>query len=407
MSEPLPPTPRRGAAFIIGAAAVLVAVFLLGIIAGGHPNASGLDRLPASVRSAFVGGSVGSLPDQTIDVLTDRYQGPVDRQRLERIGAAAIARSFGDRYTAYFTPEEYRALNAASKGEYAGVGIRVFAQPSALVIREVFPRSPAARAGLRTDDRIVGVGGISVARRGAPLSVDAIVGKPGTTVSLRVKSPGAGARTVVVRRGHVVVPMVEGRIVRAPDGRTVAVVVLDRFERGVTERLGAEIRGLLAKGATAVALDMRGNPGGLLDEAVGVSGLFLPPGAVVVSTSGRTSPKEVFRTDGDPIPAGIAVVVLVDHASASASEIVAGALKDHGRAVIVGDRTFGKAKVQVSVPTSDGGAVRVTIARYLTPNGTDIAHRGVQPDVRAADAMGTRRDEALAAALARIPKHGG
>lgn len=354
-----------------------------------------------------MGGSVGSLPDQAMDVLIDRYQGPVNRQRLERIGAAAIARSFGDRYTAYLTPEEYRALRAQSKGEYAGVGIRVFAQTSGLVIREVFPRSPAARAGLRADDRIVGVGGISVARRGAAQSVDAIVGKPGTTVSLQVESPGAGARTVVVRRGHVVVPMVEGRIVGAPDGRTVAVVLIDRFERGVTERLGAEIRGLLAKGATAVVLDLRGNPGGLLDEAVGVSGLFLPPDAVVVSTKGRTSPKEVFRTDGDPIPAVIPVVVLVDRSSASASEIVAGALKDHGRAVIVGDRTFGKAKVQVTVPTTDGGAVRVTIARYLTPKGTDIAHRGVQPDARATDAMATRRDEALAAALTRLPKRGG
>lgn len=407
MTEPLPPTPRRGIAAVIGAAAILVVVFVLGIAVGGHPDASGLERLPASLRSALVGGSVGSLPDQAIDVLTDRYQGPVDRGRLERIGAAAIARSLGDRYTSYFTPEEYRALTAASQGEYAGVGIRVFAQPTALVIREVFAGSPAARGGLRSGDRIVGVGDVPVARRGAARSIGAIVGRPGTPVSLDVQSSRAPARTVTMRRSRVVVPMVEGRIVRAPGGRTVAVVVLERFERGATPRLGSEIRRLLSKGATAVVLDLRGNPGGLLNEAVGVSGLFLPPGTVVVSTRGRASPREVFRTDGDPIPAGIPVAALVDRSSASASEIVAGALKDHRRAVVVGDRTFGKAKVQVSVPTSDGGAIRVTIARYLTPRGTDIGHRGVQPDVRAGDAVATRADEALAVALARLAKRRG
>ncbi len=407
MTEPPHPTPRRRTLAVIGAAVILVAVFVFGIAVGGHPDASGLEHLPAPLRSALVGGSVGSLPDQAIDVLTDQYQGPVDRGRLERIGAAAIARSLGDRYTSYFTPEEYRALTAASQGEYAGVGIRVFAQPTALVIREVFAGSPAARGGLRTWDRIVGVGDVPVARRGAARSIEAIVGRSGTPVSLDVQSHEAPTRTVTMRRSRVVVPMVEGRIMRAPGGRKVAVVVLERFERGATQRLGSEIRRLLSTGATAVVLDLRGNPGGLLNEAVGVSGLFLPPGTVVVSTNGRASPKEVFRTDGDPIPADIPVVALVDRSSASASEIVAGALKDHRRAVIVGDRTFGKAKVQVTVPTSDGGAIRVTIARYLTPRGTDIGHRGVQPNVRAGDVIATRADEALAVALARLAKRRG
>jgi carboxyl-terminal processing protease len=238
-------------------------------------------------------------------------------------------------------------------------------------------------------------------------SRQAILGTAGTTVRLTVESPGAAPRIVRVTRGDVTVPMVDARMVTGPKGAKVAYIELDRFEKGAGEQVRQQAMRLIGEGATAVVLDLRGDPGGLLDEAVAVSGVFLEPGSLVVSTSGRASPKRELKADGDPIPADIPVAVLVDGASASASEIVAGALKDDGRAVLVGTPTFGKSKVQVTRETSDGGAVRVTVATYLTPKGTDIGRGGVTPSVRASDKASTDADEALDAALAALAAKGG
>ena len=375
-------------------AVLAVAIFVAGIMVGGHPQQTGLSRLPAPIRDTLVSGSVGSLPDQVIDVLASRYRGSVDRQHLEQVAAAAAARSLGNRWTAYLTPAEYRELTRASEGRYTGIGIRVRAEPGGIGIREVFSGSPAEAAGLAKGDLIMSVGGIPVARRGREKSVLAIAGRTGTEVALGIRSPGRAERTVKVTRGDVTVPLVEGRIVQG-DGCKVAVVSLDRFDVGAGEAVKAEVERLMKQGATAVVLDLRGDPGGLVDEAVAVAGDFLRPGQTVVTIQGRTTPKEVRKADGDPIPADVPVTVLVDQNSASASEIVTGALKDNGRARVVGTPTFGKSEVQVTQPTTDGGAVKVTIAGYLTPKGLDIGRRGITPDVRAVDDPRTERDEAL------------
>ena len=375
-------------------ALVLIAVFVLGALVGGP------------IRSTIQPSSV-SLPDQVAGVVADRYEGTVDRAALERAGAKAIAAQVGDRWTTYFTPKEWAELQRATEGRYSGIGIRVRATDDALEIREVFPDSPAARAGLKAGEAIVAVGGVPVTRRGPVTSRAAILGKDGTAVALRVRAPGGAVRTVRVTRGDVTVPLVQARMLTAPNGAKVAYIELDRFEGGAGERVRDEAQRLIDDGATAVILDLRGDPGGLLDESVAVAGAFLKPGTLVVSTSGRASPRREFRAEGDPIPADIPVAVIVDRGSASASEIVAGALKDTGRAVIVGERTFGKSKVQVTQETSDGGAVRVTIAGYRTPKGTDIGEGGVKPDVKAVDAADTQADEALDAALARLTAQGG
>ena len=399
MSAPHQP-PRRSAAYVVAVVVMTVVIFVVGVLVGGHPRQSGLDQLPSGARSLLVGGSTGSLPDQVLNVLADRYRGTVDRAHLEQVGAAAIAASLGNRWTQYFTPDQYRDLMRASEGTYTGIGIRVKPAKAGVAIREVFPGSPADTAGLVKGDVITSVGGIPVARRGQARSVLAIGGRPGTVVALGVIATDGVKRTVKVTRGDVTVPLVEGKLVTAPGGCKVAVVSLDRFDQGAGEAVAAKVKALREKGATAVILDLRGDPGGLVDQAVAVAGDFLKPGDVVVSTKGRTSPEEVLKADGDPIPASIPVTVLVDRNSASASEIVTGALKDHGRALVVGTPTFGKSEVQVTVPTTDGGAVKVTVAGYLTPKGTDIGKKGVQPDVRAVDDPRTAADESLQVALA-------
>ncbi len=373
-------------------------VFMAGVLVGGHPRQTGLDQLPLSLRMALVGGSTGSLPDQVINVLADRYRGPIDRTKLERIAAAAAAASLGNRWTQYLTPDQYRALTRASEGRYTGIGIRVMKATGGVMIREVFVGSPAATAGLRKGDLITAVGGIPVATRGPEKSVLAIAGTPGTSVTLGIRTPTGETKAVTVTRGDVTVPRVEGHIMQG-NGCTVAVVALDRFDVGAGEAVRDEVTRLMDKGATAVVLDLRGDPGGLVDEAVAVAGIFLSPGQTVVRIKGRTTPEEARTADGDPIAADTPVTVLVDRNSASASEIVTGALKEHGRALVVGTPTFGKSEVQVTQRTTDGGAVKVTIAGYLTPKGTDISTAGVKPNVRVADNPKTGADEALTAAV--------
>ncbi len=391
------PAPRRIAYWIGGVVAVMV-VFMAGVLVGGHPRQTGLDQLPLSLRMALVGGSTGSLPDQVINVLADRYRGPIDRTKLERIAAAAAAASLGNRWTQYLTPDQYRALTRASEGRYTGIGIRVMKATGGVMIREVFVGSPAATAGLRKGDLITAVGGIPVATRGPEKSVLAIAGTPGTSVTLGIRTPTGETKAVTVTRGDVTVPRVEGRIMQG-NGCTVAVVALDRFDVGAGAAVRDEVTKLMDKGATAVVLDLRGDPGGLVDEAVAVAGIFLSPGQTVVRIKGRTTPEEARTADGDPIAADTPVTVLVDRNSASASEIVTGALKEHGRALVVGTPTFGKSEVQVTQRTTDGGAVKVTIAGYLTPKGTDISTAGVQPNIRVADNPKTGADEALTAAV--------
>jgi len=375
-------------------AVVIIAVFVLGALVGGP------------IRSLVQPSSV-SLPDQVADAVADRYEGKVDRAALERAGAKAIAAQVGDRWTTYFTPQEWASLKRASEGRYSGIGIRARATDDSLEVREVFPGSPAEKAGLRPGDAIIAVGGVPVSRRGAVKSRAAILGKDGTTVVLGVRASGGTRRTLRVTRGEVTTPMVQARMLTAPNGTKVAYIELDRFEAGAGDQVRDEAQRLIDDGAKAVILDLRGDPGGLLDEAVAVAGAFLKPGTLVVSTSGRTSPRREFRAEGDPIPANVPVAVLVDRGSASSSEIVAGALRDTGRAVIVGERTFGKSKVQVTQETSDGGAVRVTIAGYRTPKGLDIGEGGVKPTVKAIDSADTAADEALDAALARLAAQGG
>jgi carboxyl-terminal processing protease len=225
--------------------------------------------------------------------------------------------------------------------------------------------------------------------------VTRILGKPGTTVSLGLQR-GTRALELRIRRGLVHAPSVQARLLSYAGDRW-GDVRLSGFRTGAAVVLGREIRRLQHEGARGFVLDLRQNPGGLLDEAVAVSSLFLARG-VVVSLAGRHEPREVFRAVG-----GVAtrepVVVLVDRFSASSAEIVAAALRDHHRATLVGERTFGKALVQSIDPLHNGAALELTIARYFTPSGSDISNVGVAPQIHAVDEERTPDDEALAAAL--------
>jgi carboxyl-terminal processing protease len=306
-------------------------------------------------------------------------------------------RALHDRFSHYFTPKESRLFEDSLQGQFSGVGMTVREHKRGLLVVGVFKDSPARRAGIRPGDVITAVNGDSIAGEPTDLATAKIKGKPGTFVNLTIQSPKKKRRTLRVARARIEVPISAGRIFTRA-GQKLGVVRLATFSAGAHGEVRKELDRLLKKGARGIVLDLRGNGGGLLEEAVLVSSLFIENGPIV-STKGRVRPTRRFDAEGKAIPAGIPVVVLVDRGSASASEIVTGALRARRRATIVGERTLGKGVFQEVRPLSNGGVLDLVVGRYYLPGGGIVSKKGIAPQIRARDLPRTPRDEALPVAL--------
>lgn len=384
----------------VAAVVVVLAVFVAGVLVGGHAEAVGLTQLRDPIRGWVLGDGGQDLSAQVLDILDDRYYEPVDRQKLEDASVDALIGSLGDPYTDYLSPAELQALRDRTDRAYYGVGLQVAQRDEDVVVVRVYDGSPAAAQGVKVGDRIVSVNGRTAEDRSLDVVVAEIRGEEGTKVTVGFQTGDAAPREVTMTRARIRVPAVDSRIVTR-DGVKIGYIALAQFSRGAADALRDTITSLRERGVEALVLDLRGDPGGLVDEAVGIAGAFLPKGSTVVVTQGEHSARKVLRTDDDPVAGDLPLEVLVDRNSASASEIVAGALRDSGRGTLVGERTFGKALVQSTVLLRNGGALKLTTQRYLTPSGYDLATRGLPPDVTAVDDPATpRRDEALQRALA-------
>ena len=311
--------------------------------------------------------------------LAARYYRPVPPVVLRQASVSSTLAVLDDRWTTYLSPAAYRLARRAYAGGYGGIGVTVLPGPGGLVVRRTMT-GPAKIAGLRPGDTILAVDGVSTAALAFDDAMGRILGRPGSSVTLRVERDGRTLRFRLVRR-QFHVQQVHARLIG-----TVGVIDLDGFARGSAAAAARAARVLTEEGAVALVLDLRGNPGGDFSQAVGVASTFLRRGASIVSLAGAHRPlRIVYAKAGGLLTTPLAV--LVDRGSASASEVVAGALKDHGRATIVGEPTFGKSLVQEIVQLSTGGALKLTVARYLTPAGVDISRGGVQPDVRSRHAL--------------------
>ena len=371
----------RRTLILIGAVLVLAGPFVLGY------------RLSTGSR-ATTPVAIPSVVDEVRSALAARYYRPVPDRVLRLDSIGQIISALRDPYTAYLAPPDYRLVRQETASAYTGIGVSLLPSARGYEVVSLSP-GPAARAGVRVGDTIVRIDGVAARRLSMSHAVTRILGKPGTTVSLGLRR-GTRALELRIRRGLVHAPSVQARLLSYAGDRW-GDVRLSGFRTGAAVVLGREIRRLQHEGARGFVLDLRQNPGGLLDEAVAVSSLFLARG-VVVSLAGRHEPREVFRAVGD-VATREPVVVLVDRFSASSAEIVAAALRDHHRATLVGERTFGKALVQSIDPLHNGAALELTIARYFTPSGSDISNVGVAPQIHAVDEERTPDDEALAAAL--------
>lgn len=363
-----------------------------GIWLGGHP-----ESLPDPLRNAFVSDDRG-LRAELQDAIQDDFYKPVDDAQIEQGSLKGMVDGLDDRFSNYLTPKETAQFQQSVEGRFEGVGMNVDQDKRGLRVLNVFEGSPAERGGVKKGDFITEVDGRSIAGMSADVATAKIKGPAGTTVSLELVDPDSfDPRTVKLKRARIEIPITTSRIVER-NGRKLGIVTLSTFSEGAHGLVRKEIDELLEKGAEGILLDLRGNGGGLLNEAVLVGSVFIEDG-LIVSTKGRTKPEKKYDAVGGAIDEDIPVVVLVDRGTASASEIVSGAIKDRGRGKVVGTRTFGKGVFQEVQPLSNGGLLDITVGQYFLPNGENIGDKGVKPSVKAADDPDTKRDEALPVAL--------
>jgi carboxyl-terminal processing protease len=378
--------------------AVLIPFALvLGIWLGGHPNS-----LPGFARDALVSDSDGRLYEQAVDTIERDSYRKVDRKALLNTSLTAAVESLQDQFSHYFSPKDYSNFQLDTEGQFEGVGMSVREVKQGLRVEEVYKGSPAQEGGLKVGDVIVAVNGKSLAGKTSDQSTALIKGPSGSSVELEVRD----GRKLKLRRAKVDIPIVQSRIERS-SGKEIAWVRLAGFTSGSGGDVKTAVDAELKKGAKGVVLDLRHNGGGLLNEAVSVASVFLPDGRVV-STKGRARPERVYNAEGGAISAKIPVVVLVDEGSASASEIVTGALQDRRRAKVVGTRTYGKGVFQEVEQLPNGGALDITVGEYFLPSGRNLGGGGVRkgagvtPDINASDDPETKPDEALQTALKTV-----
>ena len=305
--------------------------------------------------------------------------------RIERAGINAMLEAL-DPYTLYIPEEEQEDFQMMLNSAYGGVGAIIY-KPDVqgnVVINEPYEGSPAALAGLRCGDEVVAIDGQAAGGLTSAECSEKMRGKPGTTVVLTVKKLRAGESwkagdvlEVPVVRKRIVLPSMEyAGMLNEADGY----IYLSKFTEGVGQEIRDAYKELKTKGMKRLVLDLRGNGGGIMGEAVNIVSLFIPKGSVVVSAKGKAATEQVYKTTTDPVDTEIPIVVLVDNASASASEIVSGALQDYDRATIIGTRTYGKGLVQSIRPLPYDGQLKLTTAKYYTPSGRcvqaiDYSHR--------------------------------
>lgn len=290
-----------------------------------------------------------------------------------------------DPHSAFMTPSEYEEMKVDTNGEFGGIGLEVTKEGEEVVVVSPIDDTPAARAGLRSGDVIRMIDETEVSGLTLPEVVRLMRGPAGSKVVLTIMRKGfTSPKSLSIRRAHIQVNPVTARLV---DGYGVIRIKsfqerTDRYVREGLESLEKQSKGELA----GLVLDLRNNPGGLLDQAVSVADIWLDEG-VIVSTRGRAGHREVQRAHRAGTEPGYPIVVLVNGGTASASEIVAAALHDHGRAVLMGTKTFGKGSVQTVIDLDDGSGLKLTIAKYFTPSNQSIQELGIIPDVEVREMM--------------------
>ncbi len=335
------------------------------------------------------------LLDDVMAKVRDAYVDPLADSIIYRHTVEGMLKQLRDPHSTYLSPERLQRLMERTQANYAGIGLSVDIRDGWPTVLSIFPGSPAERSGVEIGDRIVEVKGQGTRGWTVDETVRAVRGAPGTTVAIAIERPGMASRIpLTVAREAIHVRAVR-RTIMLPG--SIGYLDVNEFSEVVTAELAAAVDSLVKQGMTGLVLDLRGNPGGLLDQGVAVADLFLDPGQAIVTVRARGAEgTRVFADEKvQPWPT-LPIVVLVNGGSASASEIVAGALQDHDRAVIVGSPSFGKGSAQSVFPLTTGGALKLTTARWFTPSGRSISKASRLPRDEASDDPDVAADDTVA-----------
>ncbi|KMT21106.1 S41 family peptidase [Clostridium cylindrosporum] len=310
------------------------------------------------------------------NILEKKYVDEITPEKEEKMLEGAIngmANSLGDPYTTYMNKKDYESFITQTSGSYAGVGILLTVKDEKLVVVEPIEGGPALKAGVKSGDIITKVDGTSVSGKDNTKAVEMMKGDEGTEVTITVDRSGVGAKNIKIKREIIQMKTVKGQIV---DG--IGYVRISSFDEITGKEFEKEVDSLKAKGIKGLILDLRENPGGILDESIKVLDVLLDE-KVVLSTVDNGGRKTEYKTNKGKVDVPIAV--LVNKGSASASEIVSGAIKDLNAGTLIGTTTYGKGLVQATKDLQDNTALKFTIARYYTPSGISIQGKGIEPNI--------------------------
>lgn len=337
--------------------AAVASLMLLPVLAGGFALQARQTR------------SSAQLLEQVLTFVAVRYVDTLDASALYEKAARGLVKELQDPYTELFSPKQLEEFSRTTNGRYAGLGMEIFPVAGYVTIQKVFPNTPAESRGVREGDRIVSIDTFNARGWSSAQAQNKLLGPVGTPVTVTFSRPGVAQPIKLdFKRAEIHIPAV--RYSMMLDDRT-GYIPLERFSEQTTSDIVASVQSLRKQGAKGIVIDLRGNPGGILEEAFSMSNLFLPKGKELLSVRGRGDYQK-FVSENEPLAGDIPLVVLVDGGSASASEIVAGALQDYDRALVLGTTSFGKGLVQ-SVYNLDGGyALKITTGKWFTPSGRSI-----------------------------------
>ena len=344
----------------------------------------------------------------TIDIVNDKFiDKPIDQKKVLYGAIHGAVAAAGDEYTQYYDPEEFKDFQTQLSGSFQGIGAEIDRKNSEIVIISPIEGSPAERAGLRPNDIIVAVNGESTADWSAEKTAKTIRGPSGTEVKLMIYRDSESRNFEVTIKREVIKSVSVKLETKDQNGKKIAVITVSRFGDDTQVLFKKAVSDAKAQNVAGVILDLRNDPGGYLDTAIDMSSYWLPKDDLVVTEAHSDGVKDEYKSQGFGQFQGIKTIVLINQGSASASEIVAGALRDHNVATLLGEKSFGKGSVQELIDLPDGSAVKVTVAKWITPNGRNLNKDGLVPDIEVKfsdDDIKNQNDSQMNRALEEVAK---